>query len=232
MLFTRALAATGLVIGVPEGGEPAFLGTCFLFRRTTRALTAAHCVGTLEAHRLRLHFPYSGTAVRVVGVNRHPEADLAVLELEELPDNEKFAPLYGPDPIDPVVSWGDAFGSLGYPEDTGERGVSPVARCIRGYIQRFYEHRSHMGYAYRAGEMSVGAPAGLSGGPVLAVTDAMVAIGLVAENRQSTTYLHQLEEIQDGGHTYKETLHSVIQYGAFVVLKAVEEWLDVHAPKP
>lgn len=158
-----------------------------------------------------------------MGVNRHPE---------ELPHSERFAPLYGPDPIGPTVSWGDGFASLGYPEDTTDDGVAPVARCIRGYIQRFYEHRSHMGYAYRAGEMSVGAPAGLSGGPVLAVGDTMAAIGIVAENRQSTTYLHQLEEIQEDGHTYRETLHSVIQYGAFVVLKAVEDWLDIHAPKP
>ncbi len=227
----RPFYATGLLFYRRAGTDPAFLGTCFAFRRDTHFLTAAHCVGKLTTSDIEIVLPLASARVPVSGMRYHPDADLAVLEISET-GAARVQPLYGPDTISPY-SWGAEFGAIGFPEDTSaEDKLEPTARYFRGFVQRFFYHQSLLGYAYTAGEMSIGAPAGLSGGPVFSMRDLGVAIGVVAENRQSSTYLRTIEEIQEEGHTYKEVVRSMIEYGIFVHLKSVEDWLDVQVPKP
>ena len=88
-----------------------------------------------------------------------------------------------------------------------------------------------MGYRYRAGELSFGAPGGLSGGPVVTVNDESSALGLVCENLSSTTYLSSIEEVQRDGSKYKEMTRNLIEYGVFVVLDKIDDWLDRVAPQ-
>jgi trypsin-like peptidase len=223
------LSAVGLVFHVKGEGN-AFLGTCFGFRQKTHFLTAAHCIGNLPAAEIGIGLPHVTTkgAHPVREVFRHPKADLAVLVL---------AGDYVP-PIDPFwnyvsnFSWGEDFMAFGFPEDVfGPDGTQPTARLFRGHYQRFMHHRSQVyGFEYNAGEMSIGAPAGLSGGPVFRPRAPVVVTGLVTENHQSTTFLQSVEEHQDGPMTSRSSVHEVIQYGVALLLDSQAEFLDEHVP--
>jgi hypothetical protein len=109
--------------------------------------------------------------------------------------------------------------------------MKPTARFFRGFLQRFWTHHSHLGYTYEAAELSFGAPGGPSGGPVILMPQRIHIVGLVAENFESTTYLRSVEEIQDAGSTYKETIHSTISYGVCVQFKPLEQWLSEHVAR-
>jgi hypothetical protein len=90
-------------------------------------------------------------------------------------------------------------------------------------------HTSKDGYEYDAAEMSIGAPAGLSGGPLVR-HDHPLIIGLVTENHRSTTFLQAVEEIQKGGSVYKETIHEMITYGIALLLQPLDAFLSQHIP--
>lgn len=95
-----------------------------------------------------------------------------------------------------------------------------------------FPYRSHEGYEYDAAELSFGAPGGLSGGPVTPNSDYATVMGLVAENRTSTTYLSTITEATTNTTSYVERIHSVINYAIVVRLDPLSEWLDLHVPYP
>src|SRR4051794_21814698 len=150
-----------------SSADPRFLGTCFAYRTNSHFLTAAHCTAKLRADQVRIALPLidHGDPIRPTKISTHPTADLALLEVPVVSAAE-LAPFVG---VTRVNSWGWPVSALGYPEDAGEdpeEGLKPTARYFSGHIQRLYTHRSRIGpYRYRAGELSFGAPAGLSGGP-------------------------------------------------------------------
>lgn len=202
-----------------------FLGTCFAFRHRHRFLTAAHCIGQLSPNDLVIgssfhiaHWPW-----QVTKVTPHNEADLAALEIDPA-GTTAVAPFYS---VAKNCQMGDDIGAIGFPEDTTAKGiVEPTARYFRGHVQRFMNHDSYRGYSYRAVELSVPAPAGLSGGAVFKIGHVNPLVGIVCENFESSTYLRSIEEIQENGNTYREQVQSVINYAVCVRLSHYEQWLD------
>lgn len=75
------LAAVGAVIAIDGAGVSTHAGSCFLFRHSHYALTAAHCVPP-SAEGFRVELPRLARAQPVLQVHTHPEADLAVLVTE------------------------------------------------------------------------------------------------------------------------------------------------------
>ena len=145
----------------------------------------------------------------VEAIDRHPEADLAVLRVDR-DAAQGVEPFWRALP----ARFGEPFIAFGYPENVfGEDSGQPTARLFRGHYQRFFENHSRMGYRYEAGEMSIPSPRGLSGGPLFRVGAPMYALGLAAENFQSTTGLE------------------VISYGVAVMLAPLEGWLDERLPE-
>jgi len=126
---------------------------------------------------------------------------------------------------------GQPFNAYGFPEDVFGNDPAPTARFFSGNIQRFMLHRSHLGYEYTAAEMSIGAPAGLSGGPLFTPDAPWLIIGLVTENLRSTTFLRSITEIQDGASVYKESFQEFINYGVALVLQSQSDFLDEHIPQ-
>jgi hypothetical protein len=225
-MYPRPFHSIGLLFRLSGDQDPVFLGTCFAYRTKRTFLTVAHCVGRLQALELRVVLPITDHAdfIEVTGLAVHPTADLAVLTVAPIASDE-LLPFAG---REQTLTWGDDAHAVGFPEESEGHGVVPTARYHSGNIQRFFTHRSSLGYVYRAGELSFGAAAGLSGGPVFPPEHLDKVIGVVAENHDSTTYLRSVEEVQEDGQIYRQRLHEVIRYGIFVSLntKPVAVWLD------
>jgi hypothetical protein len=206
--------------------KPSFLGTAFAFRKKTHYLAAAHCVGALKPTELSVASAVlnGGHPVAAVTITRHPEADIAVVEIADQ-GTYRVQPLFI---VAKSYGYGDEVAALGFSEDSMRDGtVKPIGRIFRGFLQRFFDHNSHLGYEYRAAEVSFPSPAGLSGGPVFTMPHGIHVVGLMAENFQSTTYLHAVEEVQDATSHYKETIKQVIQYGVVVRFdEQMETWLN------
>ena len=222
------LASTGWLLQADNAGTRRFVGTCFAFRHRHWLLTAAHCVSDAPVNALcvvDISEPHRERPVieRIM----HPHADLALLRVDR---DDSLSDVFLGETS--VYDWGEPVSAFGYPEDTGDAGPQPTPRYFRGNLQRMFRYRSHLGYEYEAAELSFGAPAGLSGGPVTPASDYANPMGLVAENKTSSTYLSSITEVQTDSSTYSERIHSVINYAIVVRLDPLSDWLNSHVPYP
>lgn len=205
------------------------LGSCFAFRHRSHYLTAAHCVKGLPADEIHvLGHTDSGVEYRTATeVVIHPSADVALVTVltRETDTAEPFWDTLG------NYSLGEDFLAYGYPEDIfGENARAPTARLFKGSFQRFFPFSSRLGHRYVAGELSIGCPAGLSGGPRFRPGAPQMLLGLATENHESTVALHSEEFIEADGMRTRTRNLSVINYGVCVMLHEVKEWLDQHVP--
>lgn len=100
-------------------------------------------------------------------------------------------------------SLGEEFFAFGFPEDSlGPNQGHPTARLFKGHFQRFMQYKSHMGYAYFAGELSTPCPGGLSGGPLFRPDAPEMLTGLVAENIEAATLLNSREVVQANSRVF------------------------------
>ena len=221
MSLDRFASAATLYRRTSEGSL-AFLGTCFAFRKRHVFLTAAHCTKGLDAADLVVVSAFAGRLSEVQRVTRHPHADLAALEV----DAAGMSPIRPYTTLGVSAQYGAEVCAIGFPEDSTAAGTTePTGRLFRAHIQRFLVKESHLGYRYHAAELSIGAPAGLSGGPVFLADMSGNLVGLVTENFESTTYLRTIQELHEPGNVFKEHIHTVINYAVCVWLPPLERWL-------
>jgi hypothetical protein len=220
------LESTGFVICDDDNGRPHFIGTCFAYCVHGYLLTAAHNVRGIEPSRLSvsIYLEDIERGLDVRGIELHPEADLAILKIDDpIPDLRIFDPFQG---IHTDYEAGEAVSAFGYPNQTMEKGQRPVPRFFRGNIQRMFRHDSPLGYKYIAIEVSFGSPVGLSGGPVSLDREPGHVVGVMAENYRADTYVHTIEEVVKGQSTYRDTQHDFINYGIAVRLQDHQVWID------
>jgi S1-C subfamily serine protease len=225
MTTLRPFRSVALLFHDDRDSEPKFLGTCFAYKRQDRFVTARHCVGRLDASELRVLLPLpeqSPSLIQVLSVTAHGPADACILVTQAVPPG-LVTPFMG---LSARRDWGEPVMALGYPEESTDEGLVPTARLFSGTVQRYAMFDTKRGYRYNSGELSFGAPAGLSGGPVFPTREVGLVIGVVAENHDSTTYLRSVQEIQEHGTVYKEHQHEVIRYGIFVTLAEIAPWLE------
>lgn len=209
----------------------AFLGSCFLFRYPSVALTAHHCVAGANPEDVLVAFPGSraaGTAFSVREIVQHPCADLVILIIDA--PNEKDITWVVNDLFDDFAYGVDVM-AYGYPADWVEFGSKPSPRLFKGHIQRFHQHRSQE-YKYVAAELSFGCPGGLSGSAIVNSQFQGRLYGLVTENIRASTQVNSFVETQKDGKEYRETYQDYINYGSAVWLPALRDWIDTHVPPP
>lgn len=208
-------------------GRLTFLGTCFAFRHRNYFLCAEHCVRGRAIDRLVVASPFEAVFSPVQVILSHAQADVAIVKLanEGLGATEPFWGFVG------NYGLGEEFMTYGFPEDSrGPNQGTPTARLFRGYYQRFLDHRSHIGYAYVAGELSIACPGGLSGGPLFRPGAPPMITGIVTENLEATTLLDSEEKILDNGVHHHDHYRRVINYGVALMLDRVGEWIDQNVP--
>lgn len=216
---------TGVIIANDSGR---FLGSCFAFRYPSYFLTADHCVPPELEHSCSVELPaVPGKRFPIGEVRRHGRADVAVLLVPTVSEDDLTWLQYL---IVDDHGWGQPFAACGYPEEYRADRPEPTARIFHGTIQRFFQHRSHLGYEYAAAELSTGAPRGLSGAPVFNPGFHGRLYGVVAENVRTVTDVETVSEVQEGGNTRSELYHNVINYGVAVWLPLIADWLDAQVP--
>jgi hypothetical protein len=228
-VVVNPLRAVGQVMRWRPGETPTFLGSCFALRWNNRYVTAAHCIANVPSQELAVRNPAGGLLSSVTKVERHETADIAVISPSGLQvggfETEPF--------WDVVSNWslGEDFMAYGYPADVlGPQGDRPTERLFRGHFQRFMRYESHLGFAYLAAEMSIPAPAGLSGGPLFRPGAHSMLVAMATENLQSTTFLEEVQIEERPGYRVEKRYERVIAYGVALVLSDVSDWLDAAVP--
>ncbi len=225
------LHAAGILIRAHHGAFTP-IGSCCAFRQDRIVLTAAHCVANVERSELQVYFRWRGDVRQAVKVDVHPKADLAVVELS--PSDDDVTVGYSDRAFWNYVAnygVGEDFFAYGFPVEGPNPEPDPTLatpRLFRGHYQRFLTYESPLGYSYAAGELSIPAPGGLSGGPVFRGGVPMLT-SVVAENVDSYTILDSVEEVS-GAQSLRIEHHRIISYGIAVMLDQVRDWLDELAP--
>lgn len=210
------------------------IGTCFAFRNSTRFLTAAHCVDE-DVGGLSIWCPLlrPDSSFAVTNVVAHPTADIAMIQVSENEHSQLIEPMIDHGKIDLA----DDYLSYGYPDHSDHLGRIPVGRAYRGYLQRAFDFRSHLGYSYEAGEVSVPVEGGVSGAPLFirsyegTTLLGPVAIGVATENVDSRVVVGFYDEVGEGEQEptpRRETLTT--RYGLAALLHHQGEWLDNEVP--
>jgi len=222
--------STGWVVVLDPQGRPQYAGTCFSFRRASYLLTAAHCVEDQNPDRVSVSIftDHVEEGLEVLRIERHPLADVALLEIrDDGPHLDVFSPFR--DTTD-QYDWGDPVSAFGYPAFAARDTPHPTPRYFRGHIQRRFEH-DRGGRRYSALELNFGAPSGLSGGPVALQREPSLAIGVVADNLETSTVLAKLDEILEPGRHHTERVERIVDYAIAVSLYEISDWLDKVAPR-
>ena len=174
-------------------------------------------------------FPRSGITTRISSIKRRPTADIAVLRAADIlpKSDENGYPSHAF--WDGVSNFqlGEQFMTYGFPvaapSPDMQSGV-PAPRLFLGHYQRFLTYAEHR-YRYLAGEMSIPAPAGLSGSPMFRPGAHLMITGLVTTNLTAYSTLDSIEEEEKGGAVYRYESRRVIEYGLALMLGGVAGWL-------
>jgi len=203
-----------------------FVGTAFSYKSEKHFITANHCMPK-DLGSVTLAIPTAQKVLTVSAIARHETADLALLYCDHPSNNYEGIESFTA--IDETVTYGTDFMTFGFPEDfIGPNAGNPTPRLFKGYFQTLFNHNSHMGYKYKAGELSIPCPHGLSGAPLFHPDRRSVLSALVTENIETSTEMWS-ETIEEKGSSKSEhTYNRVINYGVSVILHHHKEWIEEH----
>jgi hypothetical protein len=205
------ILATGVVFSQVEGSEPRVTGSCAAYGSRNVFITASHCIpeGAKGAAVL-----LSGTrgACQIEEYERHDTSDLALLFAKPSEDAALSGMFFKPGP-DELPALGTDFLAYGFPSIDEAPGGLPYPRMLKGHFQRYFGFKSPEGLEYFAGEMSIPAPPGLSGSPIMLAHAPQLLVGIVAANLDSYTTLSSFEQVDSAGTSYREVSKRIVSYG-------------------
>jgi hypothetical protein len=220
--------ATGLLVHQNSDSSFSFLGSAAPFRNRHTAVTAAHCVPTELEEDLALVL--NGQPWKINDTVRHPESNVAVVIAEAQVEDDFLKHHVFDAPPPALISGGD-FEAFGFLSDGPLVDDRPVGRLLKGHFQRYFGYESPIGYKYFAGEMSIPAPAGFSGGPIVYLNQRNILCGIATANVESYAILDQIEEKVSEDVTTRYESRRVLSYGLAAMVSGFTTWLDEIVPK-
>lgn len=212
--------STGFLVGTGSNGKPGITGSCAAYTRRGVLVTAAHCIPVSTDSELYVVLP----AVEPVLAHQvviHPDSDIAVVFATPARPEVLQMQVFGLDNGD-LIEGGD-FLTFGYPTDgTG----TPTGRLFKGHFLRHLGYTDSSNRSYFAGELSIPAPGGLSGGPVVRDHSSQLLTAIVTTNVESYVILDSFEEVERDGKTLRVESRRVVQYGIAAMLPGLAAWLD------
>jgi hypothetical protein len=212
------MAASGQMYCIPPGGTPEYTGTGSVYMKPNIVVTAGHCVPQIEGARYAVKMPtndYAWIAERAVW---HEESDIAVLVGR--PDVDGPPRVYSG--VDETLTEAGDFVAFGFPAEEN----AAVARHFKGHFQRYFGYPGPSGQKYFAGEMSIPAPAGLSGGPVSYPHSRDKLAAVVTTNHDSYFVVDSFEETEHDGTRSRGEIRRVVSYGIAAMLSGKASWLS------
>ncbi|MBB1052574.1 hypothetical protein ACTHRK_17895 [Dietzia cercidiphylli] len=221
------LRAVGILgnLGCEGGFEVS--GSCFLYKFGDIAITAAHCIPDTTTP-MGLYFPLRrGEPARITEqIILHPSADVAIVKTSPVDPGEDGHELFRECAL--PVGLGHDFATYGFPTEgpiyAGDHKVTP--RLFKGYLQHYMPYADPAGRQYEASEMSIPAPAGLSGSPVFFPDQPEMITGVVTTNIESYAVIDSVTEVDDDGRVYRESSKRVVAYGVALQLDPLKEWIN------
>lgn len=214
--------ATGVVLSRLGDGVPTLCGSCCSYLSRNTFITASHCVpepiGSLE-----VFFPYAATTQKVLRVERHPTADVALLFAAAIEEDPWAGDFYttGPEGF-PL---GQDFITFGYPGVTTP-GNGPPGRLLKGHLQQFFSHQPEGGTSYMVGEMSIPAPPGLSGSPLSIARTPQSLIAVVTRNHDCRIELVRSETLKEGPTDFVHEVYREVSFGLAAMLSPLKGWVE------
>jgi len=200
-------------------------------------VTAAHCLDGTSLDDLWInHFggPPPHLFSQAQRVELVPNADTAMI-VTDAPNAEWVLPFQF---VQFAANLGERVCALGYPNQTLQLDApaKETLRFFRGTVQRPFIHRSAVfaNVGYSAYELSFPCPSGLSGGPLFLEDDPRTVIGVVTENLEAGTLLHEHEEVvEEGQRSITHTqIHRIINYGVAANLIEAADVLESVLGRP
>jgi hypothetical protein len=216
-------AVTGEATAIRDDRKVELLGSCAIFQQRHILLTAAHCIPDPELGvEIWASLPGNNDGAALVQeVVVHPTSDLAVAFVSPKDDDPMSLQVFSG--ISGELQEGGDFVAFGYPSE----GVgAPKGRLFKGHFQRYIGHDDAAGRSYFAGELSIPAPGGLSGGPVSPAYQPGLLTAIVTTNVDSYAILDSISEVDDAGKQYREETRRVISYGIAAMLTSQGAWVD------
>jgi hypothetical protein len=213
------LTATGVVVKkTTETSSPELRGTCAKYVLPHVAVTAKHNVPEgPEAYAVSI--PSTKEFWSVEQIVRDPEADLAVVvgaPYDAMFPNQVYTGVHAG-----LIDGGD-FAAYGYPFE----GEGAVGRLFKGHFQRYMGYKDTFRNSYFAGELSIPAPRGLSGGPVSYAHTLDQLAAVVTANIDSYLVEDAYEEEVDKDHVRRGEIRRIVAYGIAVMLPPKANWLN------
>lgn len=221
------LRAVGILGHLGREGGFEVSGSCFLYKFGDIAITAAHCIPD-TANSMGAYFPLRRSEpTRIIEqVILHPSADVAIVKTSTVNPGEDGHELFRECAL--PVGLGHDFATYGFPTEgpiyADGRKVTP--RLFKGYLQHYMTYTDPVGRQYEASEMSVPAPAGLSGSPVFFPDHPERVTGVVTTNIESYAVIDSVTEVDDNGRVYKESSKRVVAYGVALQLEPLKGWIN------
>ena len=232
-LRSATMAAGSLYLG--KSAPETYLGTCFSFLKPTVFLSAAHCVTDIPTDEIWINHiggPSPSLFTRALLVELDHTTDIAVIKTDA-PRPQWTSPFTR---VKYAADFGEEIFAFGFPQDLLSYEASKATpRAFRGCIQRpFLFQRS--AYRYSAFELSFPCPPGLSGGPIFLPEDPATVLGIVTENFETYTVLHESQSETEDGRTTRFEARSVITYGVasnlFNGIELIEQVTGERVPGP
>lgn len=218
------MVATGQVFCASANGQPEYTGSCAAYARRNVVITAGHCVRAPDAQYWVALPAAPGGAWAAQQVIRHETSDIAVV-VGPASAAESGGPRGVYSGIDQTLVDGGDFIAFGYPS---EEGAKAVGRLFRGHFQRHFGYSDPSGRSYFAGEMSIPAPAGLSGGPLSRPHTLDKICAIVTTNHDSYLVIDSYEEEERDGKVSRGKITRVVSYGIAAMFTPTEigDWLQ------